>query len=180
MVIPSSRFASDEDSYFQVGTALLQGRQDIFWPPVTGWYAEFGDLHAPPGGIGYTSDAMRFMGATFDPSARYRFTAVRRMLADNQLRTAHISAQVRALQQRLIDAVAETPLGYAELLNPLDGPHHARFLAFRNSKAQRWCAELLANGAPGIHFYTLNRSPATRAILSALRLMAPWRDAVVA
>jgi methylenetetrahydrofolate reductase (NADPH) len=30
------------------------------------------------------------------------------------------------------------------------------------------CVELLENGAPGVHFYTLNKSPATRAVVSAL------------
>lgn len=35
--------------------------------------------------------------------------------------------------------------------------------------------ELLQAGAPGLHFYTLNRSPATRAIVSSLLAASAWR-----
>ncbi|HTA33681.1 MAG TPA: methylenetetrahydrofolate reductase [NAD(P)H] [Solirubrobacteraceae bacterium] len=51
-------------------------------------------------------------------------------------------------------------------------------LDFGVAYATLQCSELLAAGAPGIHFYTLNRSPATRAILSALKLAKPWEKAV--
>jgi methylenetetrahydrofolate reductase (NADPH) len=40
--------------------------------------------------------------------------------------------------------------------------------------AAQQCAELLIGGAPGIHFYALNRAPATRAVLGALRASRPW------
>ena len=36
------------------------------------------------------------------------------------------------------------------------------------------CADLLARGAPGIHFYVLNKAPSARAVLGALRLQRPW------
>jgi methylenetetrahydrofolate reductase (NADH) len=40
--------------------------------------------------------------------------------------------------------------------------------------AAQQCAELLLAGAPGIHFYALNRAPATRAVLGALKAARPW------
>jgi methylenetetrahydrofolate reductase (NADPH) len=66
----------------------------------------------------------------------------------------HRQLELRAEQP---DAVAELGVAYATLQ----------------------CAELLEGGAPGIHFYTLNRSPATRAILAALKLSRPWQRAAV-
>ena len=113
-------------------------------PPITGWFAEFEDLTLPPGSVGYAKDASRFMGATFDPSALYRFTFIRRMLRENDLTTARISTHVEALQRQLLDAIESTPLADAELLNPLSGGPHARFLAFRSPQAQRWYQDLLA------------------------------------
>jgi methylenetetrahydrofolate reductase (NADPH) len=43
----------------------------------------------------------------------------------------------------------------------------ARAIGVEHATAQ--CRDLLARGAPGVHFYTLNRSLATRHILDALR-----------
>ena len=40
--------------------------------------------------------------------------------------------------------------------------------------AAQQCSELLLAGVPGIHFYALNRAPATRAVLGALQASRPW------
>jgi len=60
----------------------------------------------------------------------------------------------------------------SELATRAEHPEAVKDLGVAYATAQ--CFDLLARGAPGIHFYTLNRSPATRAILAALRAARPW------
>ncbi|MBI2261433.1 MAG: aminotransferase class V-fold PLP-dependent enzyme [Caulobacterales bacterium] len=116
-------------------------------PVITGWFAEFGDLEGPPGGVQYRADGGRFWGATFDASALYRFNGVRRMLGEADLTTADIAAHARALMKRFQDAVAAGAAGRlagADLINPVAGEAaRARFLAFRHEDAQTWRAKLL-------------------------------------
>jgi methylenetetrahydrofolate reductase (NADPH) len=64
----------------------------------------------------------------------------------------------------------------AELAARKDDPDAVADLGVAYATLQ--CADLLGRGAPGIHFFTLNRSPATRAILAALRAARPWDRAV--
>src|SRR4030095_839994 len=113
-------------------------------PYVTGWFAEFEDLSLPPGSVGYAKDASRFLGATFDPSALYRFNAVQHMLRENGLTTHLVSAHVAELQEQLLSSLDGTSLASAELLHPFGRQKHARFLAFRSPDAQRWYTELKA------------------------------------
>jgi methylenetetrahydrofolate reductase (NADPH) len=59
------------------------------------------------------------------------------------------------------------PALFAELDRRRDDPAAVTALGVAHATAQ--CVELLHGGAPGVHFYTLNQSPATRVILTALR-----------
>ena len=119
-------------------------------PVVTGWFAEFGDLSGPPGGVQYRSDGGRFWGATFDCSALYRFNAVREMLDQQGLDNAAVADHARDLARRFQTAVQGGDAGVlaeADILNPVedDGPR-ARFLALRHPQAQAWCAALRRAG----------------------------------
>jgi methylenetetrahydrofolate reductase (NADH) len=82
-------------------------------------------------------------------------------------RVKEMGATVPAALEREIIARADDPQAVAQ---------------FGVAWASLQCTSLLAAGAPGIHFYTFNRSPATKAILGALRSAKPWkwtvRDAI--
>jgi methylenetetrahydrofolate reductase (NADPH) len=72
----------------------------------------------------------------------------------------------------LCDATIPQPL--ADAMAALGDDEEAQFELGVAYAAQQ-CTGLLLGGAPGIHFYALNKAPATRAVLSALRAARPWR-----
>lgn len=133
------------------GAAFLHAPPGFGPRPVdTGWYAEFGELAGPPGGVGYPTDGSRYFGSTFDPSGLYRQNAVFDLLRAEGLDTAAVSEHVRRLRVRLADYVARRCAGRlaeAELLVPPGPEPQARFLAFRHPEAGHWQAKLAAAGA---------------------------------
>jgi methylenetetrahydrofolate reductase (NADPH) len=67
----------------------------------------------------------------------------------------------------------------SELARRRGDPAASMQLGLAQATAQ--CIGLIAGGAPGIHFYTLNQSPATRMILTALRIANPeWGSSATA
>jgi selenocysteine lyase/cysteine desulfurase len=116
-------------------------------PEVTGWFAEFGDLQAPkPDAVGYTRDANRFLGGTFDSTGIYRLNAVFDLHREQGLSTPDVCAKVDALSRRMLEAIGAGKAGrlsQAEILNPMGNGPRARFIAFRHPDAQVWKKTLM-------------------------------------
>jgi methylenetetrahydrofolate reductase (NADPH) len=71
---------------------------------------------------------------------------------------------------------ANLPEPLVQAMEGLGGDEQAE-AEFGIAYATRQCEELLAGGAPGIHFFVVNRAGPTRAILTALRAARPWERA---
>jgi methylenetetrahydrofolate reductase (NADPH) len=82
-------------------------------------------------------------------------------------------AQIRRFCE-ICQATIPEPL--AEAMDALGGDQQAEFELGVAYAAQQ-AGELLRGDCPGIHFYSLNKWPATRAILGALRAAKPWERA---
>ena len=161
------------------------------YPSVAIGAACFPEVH--PEAIDMASD-LRYLRAKVDAGASFLIT---QLFFDNELyfrfvdeaRSVGIDVPIlpgimpitNVSQIKTITGMckASIPDGLLEQLNTrADDPEAA--VEFGVSYATLQCAELLARGAPGIHFYTQNRSPATRAILSTLKLLRPWAGRLAA
>lgn len=74
------------------------------------------------------------------------------------------------IERFMVTCGVSIPFRLAEALDRRrDDPQAVLQLGIAQATAQ--CIDLLQGGAPGIHFYTLNRSTATRQVLQALRIV---------
>ncbi len=114
-------------------------------PRDTGWYAGFGALAGGDGSVGYAKDGSRFLGATFDISALYRFNAVQDWLTEQNLSVANMLAHAREIERMFLKEV--DCLGAvinSSLLVVPDESRRGRFLCFRTKEADAITAKLSA------------------------------------
>jgi kynureninase len=105
-------------------------------PRDTGWYAGFSALESGSGRVAYAEDGSRFLGATFDVSALYRFIAVQDWLKLGGKTVPAMLPHVRALERTFLSELdrVHARLDSSMLVVP-DTSRRGRFLAFRTEQA---------------------------------------------
>lgn len=97
-------------------------------PRDTGWYAGFAALESGAAGVAYAKDGSRFLGATFDATALYRFNAVQDWLVAEGLSVAPMLEHVRRLERAFLAALdaGSSPVTSSDLVVP-DPAQRGRF-----------------------------------------------------
>lgn len=105
-------------------------------PVVTGWFAGFADLEAGVRRVSYPAGGGRFLGATFDPTAIYRFNAVQDWLLREGVPVAAIHARARTHQRRFVAGLpAKGALRAGQLIPGGIDAERGNFLTFRTPDA---------------------------------------------
>ena len=103
-------------------------------PRDTGWYAGFSALEGGAASVRYAGDGSRFLGATFDASALYRFNAVQEWMLQHDLTVPKMLAHVRGIEREFLRASSSNDVCADTLVVPNESSR-GRFLTFRTKHA---------------------------------------------
>jgi selenocysteine lyase/cysteine desulfurase len=105
-------------------------------PRDTGWYAGFSALGNGGNDVPYATDGSRFLGATFDVSALYRFNAVQDWLSKERLSVSTMLEHVRAIERIFLHELDHAGATInSSMLVVRDERRRGRFLTFRTPRA---------------------------------------------
>lgn len=144
--------------YLQLGEGncflRLPEHADRLRPVITGWYAEFAELSQAAGeSVGYGPGAIRFAGATYDPTSHYRAASVLDffdgVFSGGAELTTSLLRQVSQHQTTLLaerfDAL-DAPDGFVTRDRVTPRSAFGGFLSLRSPHAGELCAALAERG----------------------------------
>jgi kynureninase len=133
--------------YLQLGEGncflRLPAHADALRPVITGWYAEFGALAAPPkpGQVAYGTGSDRFAGSTYDPTSNYRAARVLDFFAAQGMTPTALRERYVAQTSLLANELAARGLDV-----DTDREHFGGFVSVRSPSAGRWQEALVERG----------------------------------
>jgi kynureninase len=138
--------------YLQLGEGncflRLPPHADELRPAITGWFAEFDELHAAhePGATEYPSGSMRFAGSTYDPTSHYRAARVFDFFEEQGLTPERLRASY--LHQTMLLAERFDELGLDDVTRDRETPlsDFGGFLALESERAEKLSRRLLDLG----------------------------------
>jgi kynureninase len=138
--------------YLQLGEGncflRLPPQADDLRPAITGWFAEFEELHAAhePGATEYPRGSMRFAGSTYDPTSHYRAARVLDFFEEQGLSPGRLRESY--LRQTTLIAERFDALGLSDVARDRETPldRFGGFIALESDRAEELSRRLLDAG----------------------------------